>query len=286
MKLLLRKVTPKIWLSALIVGMLSSCRSLDATKTTTAQPSWHTEHEDGIQGKFAPALKDDKYVLRLVRSGLSENIVPGGLRDYIFNVRFFTDEYFRKTINIEDHYQKNAKKYKQYVSFHHLHIVSERLDHDWFTFQMCEYRDTGMIKTHLETCWFPFLNRSRYPVPIEAGLIALDELTAADGTDLILGEVKALWRSESADYSDYKEVESVKDVLKKIDRFQKKIWNIDDYHAKITKTESSSAIREIYDEDLAKLLDTKIAYKCTNDAYQVISENVSDDPVLCSPTGR
>ena len=115
---------------------------------------------------------------------------------------------------------------------------------------MCEYRGTTVARDLL-ACWFPLLNSDRQPVLIRKDLISLEDLTATDGTDLILGELQALWRSDVRDTHHYKKVGSVIAVLGHIYRFQDNLWSSDEYNSLGLDVRISYECRpdKLYDED-------------------------------------
>lgn len=282
MNLLVKELNWTIWIPVLIACMtLSSCRSLEAAKPDTAKPSSHIEREKS--GKFSIALKDRRYVLRLVRSS------PMISSYQYFNPRYLSREFSSQSYKNSD-YQKALSKHRLYVSFHYLAVVSEYSEFDksglgdWYTFQMCDYSDRVDLR-----CWFPLLNRSKYPVPINADFISLNNLTAADGTDLILGEVLGLWRGGPVDLTNlpytYKEVESVWQVISNVVIFQKKLWNVNNYTSKITKLASANSVHDSYKHKLNRILDTEIGYKCSAVDGMTLESTV-ESPVVCNSTGK
>lgn len=94
-------------------------------------------------------------------------------------------------------------------------------------YELCEYDEK---QSKLMGCWVPFLNHLKEPVLLAGKLIFLDELSTADGTDVILGHLKALWRTDLQDFSTATvAVASVEHILANILRFAGKLWNSSRY---------------------------------------------------------
>ena len=286
MNLLAKQLNLMIWLPALIACMiLSSCRSLSTQTTKTKLAQAYTTAREA-QRKFLPGLKDDKYILRLVMSNITKN--P---QRYYFQTRFYTREYVRNNYKKEG-FADNQWEYRDFVSFHYLKTVSESPSGGtWFTFQICEYdlNESDLKIDERNRCWYPLLNRSRYPVPIEPSLIPLDNLTAADGTDLILGQLNALWRSEATDNTVYTEVESVWEIITKMKNFQEIFWDDDDYDAKITEVSPRveySIKLENPTITINAILETDISYTCRDSLDNLGSPWGAERPIVCNPTGK
>lgn len=190
-------------LSLMLLALMgSSCKSVN----TQAGLNESSPSAARGYGEFRIGVKDETHLLSLmrVRHG-TKHPSPAGV--YTF---------------IKEKGDKDIAKHKVGID-----APANRFFTNMYSFEVCEY---DKAQSKLVSCWYPFLNYLREPVLLSGDLISLDELSTADGADVILGDLKALWRSDLQDFSaDAKAVVSVEHILANIILFANRLWSSPGY---------------------------------------------------------